>query len=196
MPQDVALQKRVQRIAGIVEQLESSADPNARALVKDLLESLMTLHGAALERILEFARSDGESGAELVRKCSRDELVSGLLILYGLHPDDLRTRVQRALDNIRPVLEKHASHAELVSLADDGMVSVRLRLKPDGGCGSTAATVRNALQAALEDAAPDALAIHIEEVGTGAGGFVPIAKLQTSSIIPSLSAAPTPRGGD
>ena len=53
MAQDAAFQKRIQRIGELVEQLESAADPNARAMAKELLESLMALHGAALERILE-----------------------------------------------------------------------------------------------------------------------------------------------
>ena len=48
MAQDAAFQKRIQRIGEIVEQLESTADPNARAMAKELLESLMALHGAAL----------------------------------------------------------------------------------------------------------------------------------------------------
>jgi len=52
MAQDKELQKRMQRIGETVERLESAADPNSRALAKELLESLMALHGAALERIL------------------------------------------------------------------------------------------------------------------------------------------------
>lgn len=195
MPQDAALQNKIQRIAGIVEQLESTADPNTRALVKDLLESLMTLHGAALERILEFARALGEPGAEWIKKCSRDELVSSLLILYGLHPDHLRTRVERAIENARPLLEKHAAHPELISVGEDGTVRVQLHQKPNGVCGATASTARSALQAALLDAAPDAFAIQIEEIGAGTA-FVPIAKLQAASCTSSLSAAPAQRGGD
>ena len=62
MAQDASIQKRIQRIGEIVGQLESTADPNARALAKDLLESLMAFHGAALERILEIASEAGERG--------------------------------------------------------------------------------------------------------------------------------------
>jgi len=196
MAPDSTLQNKIQRIAGIVEQLESNADPNTRALAKYLLESLMALHGAAFERILELARAEGEAGAELVRKCSRDELVSGLLILYGLHPDDLRTRVEHALEKTRPLLEKHAAHAELTSIRDDGAVTVRLHLKPNGGCGSTVSSLRAALEAALQDAAPDALSIHIEEIGAGVAGFVPVANLQTGQTILGLSSAAAQRGGD
>ena len=62
MAQDASIQTRIQRIGEIVEQLESTADPNARALAKDLLESLMAFHGAALERILEIASEAGGEG--------------------------------------------------------------------------------------------------------------------------------------
>lgn len=198
MPQDATLQNKIQRIAGIVEQLESTADPNTRASVQDLLESLMTLHGAGLERILEFARAQGESGAQLIRKCTADELVSSLLILYGLHPDDLKTRVAQAIENTRPLLEKHAAHAALISIAEDGTVRARLQLKPNGSCGSTASTVRSALEAALQDAAPDALAIHIEEIGAGAAAFVPVARLQSAAPASTspLSVVSVERGGD
>ena len=55
MAQDATFQKQMQRIGEIVEQLESAADPNSRAMAKELLESLMALHGAAMERILELA---------------------------------------------------------------------------------------------------------------------------------------------
>ena len=47
MAQDTAFQKQIERIGEIVERLESSADPNARAMAKELIESLMALHGAA-----------------------------------------------------------------------------------------------------------------------------------------------------
>src|SRR5580693_2360142 len=128
MPPDKDLQKRIQRIGEIVEQLESAADPNARAMAKELLESLMALHGAALERILELASEAGEAGETIIRKCGRDDLVSSLLLLYGLHPEDLRTRVNRALEKSRGYLESHAASAELVSINEDGAVTLRLQI--------------------------------------------------------------------
>jgi hypothetical protein len=58
---DTAFQKRVQRIGEIVEQLESATDPNARAMARELMESLMALHGAGIERMLEFGNADAMS---------------------------------------------------------------------------------------------------------------------------------------
>jgi len=198
MAQDTALQKKIQRIAAIVEQLESAADANSRALAKELLESLMALHGAGLERILEIAGESGEAGETLIQKCGRDELVSSLLLLYELHPDNLETRVKGALEKTQAFLESHAAQAELVSIGDEGTITMRLHLKPNGGCGSIAASVKATLEAAMQDAAPDAPSIVIEETGAGlaGSGFVSVAQLQSGPSMGVLSVARAQRSRD
>jgi len=196
MAQDTALQNQIQRIGAIVERLEAESDPNSRALAKELLESIMALHGAGLERILELARQNGETGKILIQQCGKDELVSSVLLLYGLHPDDLKTRVERALEKTKHLLETHAAHAELISIPDDGTVKVRLHRKPNGGCGSTAATLKASLEAALQDAAPDAPSILVEETGTEQAGFVSLAQLQNGQAMSAFSAAREQRSGD
>lgn len=196
MTQDTALQKKMQRIAEMVERLESAADPSVRAMARELVESLMALHGAGLERILELASEAGETGQTIIRKCGRDEVVSGLLLLYGLHPEDLHSRVTCALEKTRPFLQSHSATAELLSV-DDGRVSVRVHLKP-GGCGSTAVTVKSTLEAAIQDAAPDASAIVVEDPAAALAqtGFVPLAQLQRSGAMAALSAGRVAGGDD
>jgi Fe-S cluster biogenesis protein NfuA len=195
---DTALQKRMQRIGEIVEQLETASDPNTRAIARELLESLMALHGAGIERILEIAANSGEAGESVIRKCGRDELVSSLLLLYGLHPENLSTRVTRALEKLRTSLESHAAKAELLSISDDGVVSVRLHLKPNGGCGSSAATLKSTVESALQDAAPDATSIVVEETGASltSSGFVSIAQLASGQTMAASFVTRTERSGD
>jgi Fe-S cluster biogenesis protein NfuA len=197
MPQDKDLQKRMQRIGGIVEQLETTADPNARAVAKELLESLMALHGAALERILSIACEAGEAGEGVVRKFGQDQLISSVLLLYGLHPDDMRTRVTAALEKSHGFLDSHGANAELASISEDGTVTLRLTLKP-GGCGSTAATVKSTLEVAIQDAAPDATSILVQEADNGMprSGFVSVAQLASGQGMAALSVARTERSGD
>jgi len=197
MAQDAAFQKQIQRIGEVVEQFESNADPNARAMARELLESLMALHGAALERILELASESGEFGATLIRKCGQDELVSSVLLLYGLHPEGLHTRVTRALEKARPFLESHAAEAKLVSISEDGRVTLRLEVK-GAGCGSAAGLVRSTLEAALENAAPDAASIVVEETGAPLqrSGFVSVAQLESGMSKVPLSAGLAGRTGD
>jgi len=199
MAQDAVFQKQIQRIGEMVEQLESAADPNARALAKELVESLMALHGAAIEKILQIAAEFGEPGENIILRCGGDELVSSVLLLYGLHPESLRTRVTRALEKTRPYLESHSAHADLVSVANDGTVTLRLEVK-SSGCGSSAASVKSALEAAVENAAPDASSIVVEEAGAllMQSGFVPVAQLQSGASMAALhaTAAPAERSGD
>jgi Fe-S cluster biogenesis protein NfuA len=196
MAQDAAFQKRIQRIGEIVEQLERTADPNARAMGKELLESVLALHGAALEQILEFACNTGEAGREVIRKCANDELISSVLLLYGLHPDSLHSRVTRALEKSRTYLESHSATAELLSVGQDGSVSVRLHINASG-CGSSSASVKSTLEAALQEAAPDATSILLDEIGGVNQGiaFVPIAALSMAKPAgTSSSAAPRLQG--
>ncbi|MFZ0521689.1 MAG: NifU family protein [Candidatus Acidiferrales bacterium] len=188
MAHDTELQRKMQRIGEMVERLESAADPSVRAMARELVESLMALHGAGLERILELAAEAGETGENIIRKCGCDELVSSLLLLYGLHPEDLQSRVMRALEKSRPFLQSHSASAELISTSEDGKVSVRVHLKA-GGCGSTATTVKATLEAAIQDAAPDATSIVVEDPSAALAqtGFVSLAQLQNSGSMVALS---------
>jgi Fe-S cluster biogenesis protein NfuA len=197
MAQDTAFQKRIQRIGEMVERLEATTDPNARALARELLESLMVLHGSAIERILEIASEAGETGDTIIRKCGSDELVSSLLLLYGLHPEDLHSRVTRALEKSRTYLASHSANAELVSIGEDGTVTLRLHVKSNG-CGSSAASVKSTLEAAIQDAAPDATSILVEETGAALtrSGFVSLAQLESGQAMAALSLARTQRSGD
>jgi len=196
MAPDTAFQKRIQRIGEMVEQLESATDPNARAMAKELLELLMALHGAALERILELVSEAGEAGETIIGKCGRDELVSSLLLLYGLHPEGLHSRITRALEKSRAYLESHAANAELVSIRDDGKVTLQLQMKANG-CGSSAASVKSTLEEAIRDAAPDATSVVVEETGAALtqSGFVSVAQLESGQAMAALSVGRAQRSG-
>jgi Fe-S cluster biogenesis protein NfuA len=199
MAQDAAFQKRIQRIGEMVEQLESTADPNARAMAKELLESLMALHGGALERMMEIAAESGESGESIIRKCGADELVSSVLLLYGLHPENLHTRVSRALEKTRHFLESHSANAELLSIEEDGTITLRLEMKSSGsGCGSSGALVKSTLETAVQNAAPDAASIVVEEAGAllMQSGFVSVAQLQSGMPRAALAGGAADRSGD
>ena len=196
MGHDKPLQQRIERIGELVAQIEATADPNVRALARDLVESLMAFHGAGLERILELASEAGPAGDKLIQQCGRDELAGSLLLLYGLHPEDLHARVTHALEESRAFLNSHAAKAEVISIGESG-VTVRLHQKPNG-CGSTAATVKATLEAALLNAAPDAAAIVVEEVGreAPASGFVALTQLTGGKTTAAALGARVQSGGE
>lgn len=166
----------IQRIGGLVQEIESIADPAVRAATKDLVQSLMDLHGAALEKALEIVAEAGEPGMNIIDRMGRDSLVSSVLILYGLHPEDFESRVGKAVDRIRPQLRKLGCEVELVGVNNG---AIRLRVETGSHtCGSTAKTVQGTLEGAMYDAAPDLSSLVIEGFEEKpASGFVALDKL-------------------
>jgi Fe-S cluster biogenesis protein NfuA len=155
-------QRRLQKIEALIHTIESAADQNMRASAVELMQSLMELHGAGIERMMEIAYESGAPGGEIIDRLARDDLVESLLLLYGLHPLDIETRVTQALDKVRPYLRSHGGNVELIKIADG---AVRLRL--DGscnGCASSAMTLKLAIEEAIYEFAPDVAALEVEGV--------------------------------
>jgi len=156
----------VEKIEELANRVRSLPDANARNAALELIQAVMDLHAGALERMLEItAAADPES--KVIDAFVADDLVSSLLLLHDLHPLDLTARVQRALD--QPAFRARGAHVELVSIEND---FIRVRIA--GGAG-----LRNAVEQALSNAAPDAAGIAIEggQEGAPAADFVPLAQL-------------------
>jgi len=181
----------IQRIGGLVQEIESIADPAVRAATKNLVQSLMDLHGAALEKALDIVAEAGEPGMNIIDRLGRDSLVSSVLILYGLHPEDLETRVLKAVDKVRPQLRKQGCEVELLGVNDG---AIRLRVETGSHtCGSTAKTLQATLEAAMYDAAPDLTSLVIEGFEEKpVSGFVALDKLMSSN----APLVQTPQGTD
>jgi len=176
-------QQRVQKIGGLVHDLETIADPASQAAAKELVQLLMDLHGTGLERILEIVFQSGEQGSQIIDALGRDPLVSSLLILYGLHPEELQTRVERKLEQIGSKVHKMGAEVELISVNEG---AVRLRVNIDGhACGSTGRTVKATVEEAIYEAAPDLTSLVVEGLEEPtASGFVGVEKLLGSSPAP------------
>jgi hypothetical protein len=171
-------QERVARIDGLVRRVEAAGDPALRSAARDLVESLMELHGAGLERILQIVSDAGEAGAGLVQTLAHDELVSSLLVLYGIHPEDFESRVRRGLDKVRPQLRSHGGRLELVRITE-GVVHVQIS-------GVVSPDFEAAVREVLLETAPDAAEVVIDG-GKAAGNgssFVPLASLRASNGTP------------
>ncbi len=145
------------RIDELLEELGQSAPPAVMERVEELLRVVMTLYGAGLERALELTRDP--SGGDLVRRLADDEVVGNLLVLHDLHPDDVLTRVQAALDRVRPYLGSHAGGVELLGVDSEGVAHLQLEGSCDG-CASSALTVKSAIEDAILVAAPDVVAVE------------------------------------
>lgn len=153
MPEQRQFQERLGRIEELVHRVESLENKEARASALELARLLMDLHGAGIGRMMEIVAASGNGSAHIVEDLSRDELVSSLLLLYGLHPVDVETRVRRALESVRPMLHAHGGDVELLGIAE-GVVRVRLQGSCDG-CPSSESTLRLAIDEAVFAAAPE-----------------------------------------
>jgi hypothetical protein len=181
MPTDnQEFRKQVGRIDALVHEIDSIADPALRATTRKLVQCLMDLHGAGIERMLEIVSEAGDVGAGIIDSLGNDELVSSLLVLYDLHPNDFETRVHRGLDKARELLSKRGSTVDLVSIGD-GAVHVRI----DAGArvhGHAADELKSVVREALFETVPDAVNVVIEGAEVLAStGFVPLASLQRSN---------------
>ena len=173
----------MQRIGRLVQEIESIADPAVRAATRDLVQSLMDLHGAALEKALEIVAETGEPGLTIIDRLGRDSLVSSVLILYGLHPEDLETRVVKAVDKVRPQMRKQGCEVELLGV-NDGAITLRVETGSHT-CGSTGKTLQATLEGAMYDAAPDLISLVIEGFEEKpASGFVALDQLLGGSAGP------------
>lgn len=163
MADDEHFSQKMQRLEELIGCLESSSDPKSRSTARELVQLLMELHGAGLERMLDKLWQRGPAGADIIEELGHDELVSPLLLLYNLHPLDLQTRVLTALDKVRPYLNSHGGNVELLDLTNEG--SVRLKLQGTcHGCPSSAITLKLAIEQAIYEAAPDITCLSVEGV--------------------------------
>ena len=133
-------------------------NPSVRAAAQELVEAILELHGAGLDRILEIVTGVADNGAAMLDRFSRDELVSSVLMLHGLHPVAFETRVHQAIDKLAPVLQSQGGSIELLAI-DDGTVSVRLSRSGHGCSGSTA--LQQTIRSAFYEAVPDLDSLEI-----------------------------------
>jgi len=173
----------VEKIGELVGKIEGLPDPEVRADAVALVQALMDFHGEALDRLMELVASQGAAGYSIFERFSGDELVSNLLLLYGLHPLTIEERVAEALAKVKPHLDSHGGSVEVLEI-NDGVVRLRL----DGsckGCPSSAETLKFAIEEAIYAAAPDVVAIEAEgALETTAAELVQIAKMNLAPSVP------------
>ncbi|WP_248762847.1 NifU family protein [Pseudarthrobacter sp. SSS035] len=150
----------------------------ARGRAEDLVRQVTDMYGSGLERILEILDEQGKLDDGTLAALASDELVSGLLIIHGLHPESMETRVAGALDSVRPYLGSHGGDVELLGISPEGVVRLKL-LGTCQGCPSSSVTLKFAVEEAIETAAPEVTAIEVVEAEKHAAtpAFIPLDSL-------------------
>jgi Fe-S cluster biogenesis protein NfuA/nitrite reductase/ring-hydroxylating ferredoxin subunit len=133
-----------------------SAGPT-RQTAEELVRLLVGMYGEGLERVITLVR---QRDPALVAALAEDDVVESLLLLHDLHPIDVDTRIQRALDKVRPYLGSHAGGVEFLGVDDNGVAQLRLEGSCHG-CPSSTLTVKMAIEGALLDAAPEITAVEV-----------------------------------
>jgi Fe-S cluster biogenesis protein NfuA len=158
---DKDFHRRLQRLETSIEEFQRLPDANVRGRVQEIVRTLIDLHGEGLERILGRVADSGEAGLAAIDDLAKDEMVGGLLLLHGLHPLDLETRVQQALEKVRPHLHSHGGNVEVANISGS---SVRLRLQGScHSCPSSATTMKTLVEDAIYQAAPDVQTIEVDQ---------------------------------
>ena len=153
-----------ERIERLLEEIRSMASPPAWQRVDELIRLILELYGSGLGHIIEITAENGASGEALLERFTQDELISSLLGLHGLHPDEFATRVSKALIRVRPYLGSHGGDVELID-ADDVTGVVRLRMEGScETCPSSTLTVKLAVEGAIREVAPELSSIEVEGV--------------------------------
>lgn len=162
MSDDHELRAAGDRIEGLLAEL-AAVSPKAGARSQELVQLLMRLYGAGLERILSaIDEMAGPAADKVFSRLEADELVASLLVLHDLHPLDLTDRILRALDKVRPYLGSHGGDVALLEVVDG---VARLRLEGScHGCPSSSVTMKQAIERALEEAVPELAGIEVEGV--------------------------------
>lgn len=173
--------QRARSMDALIRKLESEADPGVRATARALVQALLEFHADGLTRLLEMIDATGAPGAALIDRLGGDELVKPLLLLHGLHPLDLRTRVLEALEQARPFLRTRGADVECIEVDQFGVIRLRLETH---GCGSSSGALKTAVEDALREAAPDLSQLIIENASESAAAvaFVPLGELRRANV--------------
>ncbi len=164
MPEGPNVREVGDRIERLLEEIRGMASPPVWQRVEELMRSVVDLYGTGLRRMVDIIAEPGRSSEEIATLLLDDRLVESLFLLHGLHPDDFSTRVEKALDRVKPYLGSHGGDVVLLS-ADDATGAVKLRLGGScDGCPSSLLTVKMAVEGAIRELAPEAASIEVEGV--------------------------------
>jgi len=159
---DQQTRDRIQKIEALIDRFERSTDPDVREDARQLVQALMDLHSISLSQIVTILLDQGASGQQILHELMNNENVSGLLILYGLHPLSLSDRVNNAVQKLQPLLDSHHSTLELIS-CEEGAVQLRLVVNSNGG-HSSSIELQQLIREAIIGAAPDFADLTIQVI--------------------------------
>jgi Fe-S cluster biogenesis protein NfuA len=191
MIEEQQVRKQADEIERLIREIETITDPELREKVVTLVQSLMALHAAGIERLMKIIRDDVELSRSILNELANDNLVASLLLLYGVHPFSIEVRVEQALNRLRSSAILNGGNVELLGISDG---IVRLGVQNQKNCQSSKQALRTAIEEALYEAAPDVVEIQFaDEVQAPSVSFVPLISLRSKNGFISTLNRPLPK---
>lgn len=169
-------QAYAEQVERSVECVNQIPDDDARTAALELMQSLMDLHGAGITRVVEVLGEAGDAGRKALAALGGDPLVCGLLVLYGVHPVSLDDRVKSAIGKARAQVQKQGGKVELLEVSD-GLVRVSIH-SSHNGCHSSSDALKQLVEQAIREAAPEVIEVVADGVASSSTGFVPVTNIQ------------------
>lgn len=165
-------QRQAAQLETLLQEVAAFPDLQIRARVEELIQTLLEMYGEGLTRLLAITSQSDLSGEDLIELFAKDELISALLLLHGLHPLETESRIRQALESVRASTQLHGAKVELLDIKD-GVVSLRLA----GSCQSCSASsnsLRQHVEQVIYSVAPDLKEVRIVEDRPSQQAAVPV----------------------
>lgn len=156
-----AMDEKLERLQGLLAELEDVADPKVTMAARELLQVVLEMHALGLSDLLAIVREAGSQPADtLSAKFVANPRVRGLLLLHDLHPEALPTRARQAVEHLRPHLGVKGVHVQFIAV-EGGAVRIRVSAT-EQNTRRSAAAVRQEIEETFWELAPDATELVIE----------------------------------
>lgn len=150
------LDELLDRLEGLVEDLQRLDDPVIRSRVFELLDGVDVLHRFALSTLVD--ELDGRIPLDELR--AAHPAISWLFEAYGLGIDE-HAQADIALEAIRPFVHSHGGEVEVLDVTD-GVVHIRLA-GSCSGCTASEETLTHGVEEALREGLPGFARVTVEE---------------------------------
>ncbi len=159
---DADLERRVRAITSL-EAIVAGWDETHMLTVQVLKSAIEELNKEALKRLIRVLKDDPASYARM-REALNDPLIYGVLRFHGLVKESLQTRIEKALDEVRPYMATHGGNVELVAVKPPDTVEIRL-IGSCHGCPASSQTLTEGVEKAIRAHCPEI--VHINQVSKG-----------------------------
>jgi hypothetical protein len=168
---EISSQQLIDRIEDLVHRAETLSDSQARDVTVELLRAVLDFHKAGLQRAIAIA------GEAIVKQIAQDDLASSMLLLHDLHPDNVQTRIDRAVFKLQEAIALSGAKLRLIAI-EVGTVHLHFESPRSWPRFS----VRSKIENAIFEIAPEIERVLIEGLKEAPPvDFVPVSDLLAGS---------------